>query len=80
MNLDGTECVSVGVHVVGVLVGYCGYANSCTVKSRIGQLIDELDLSPHMLPAMIRAAAPGSDVVQPKSKTKADEPGSDVDQ
>ena len=68
MNLDGVECVSTGVHVVGVMVGYCGCANSCTTDSRKGHLIDELELPPQMLPALIRAAEPGSTVRQPESK------------
>ena len=66
--MDGLECVSVGVHVVGVVVGYCGHANNCTTESRRHHLLDELELCRHMLPAMIRAAELGSTVVEPLSK------------
>ena len=68
MNLDGVECVSVGVHVVGVMVGYCGHTKNCTTDSRKLAMLDELELSPHMLPALIRAAEPGSEVRFPASK------------
>ena len=68
MNLDGVECVSVGVHVVGVMVGYCGYSNNCTTGSRLNRLIDSLELNPKLLPGMIRAAEPGSEVREPASK------------
>ena len=70
MNLDGVECVSVGVHVVGVMVGYCGHAGNPTTPSRNKHLIDELELTPHMLPSLIRAAKQGSEVRKPLSKTQ----------
>ena len=68
MNLDGAECTSVGVHVIGVMVGYCGYASNCTTPSRAKYLIDELELRPEMLPSLIRAAEYGSEVREPASK------------
>ena len=73
MNLDGAECTSVGVHVVGVMVGYCGYSNNPTTLSRAKHVIDTLELTPHMLPALIRAAKPGSEVRQPLSKPEPEE-------
>ena len=73
MNLDGQECVSMGVHVVGVMVGYCGYANNPSGPSRLKHLIDEFNLTGSMLPGLIRAAEPGSTVKAPLSKKSQDE-------
>ena len=69
MNLDGLECVSTGVHVVGILVGYQGYNHigANITPSRAGQGLTELDV--RLLPAIMRECDPTSSVVHPKSKT-----------
>ena len=52
MNLDGLECVSAGVHVVGIMVGYAGYSSNKMTPSRDGSIVEEFDMK--MLPASIR--------------------------
>ena len=76
MNLDGAECTSVGVHVVGVMVGYCGYSNNCTTPSRKDWVVEDEYLIPTLLPAMIRPAEIGSVVTHPASAS-ASRPSSD---
>jgi len=55
MNLDGQECVSSGVHVIGFFVGYTGYngnkASMC--PSRIHSAYESFDIK--MLPSSLRA-------------------------
>jgi hypothetical protein len=52
MNLDGLECVSAGVHVVGIMVGYAGYSSNKMTPSREGSIVEAFDMK--MLPASIR--------------------------
>ena len=52
MNLDGLECVSAGVHVVGIMVGYAGYSSNKMTPSREGSIVEAFDMT--MLPASIR--------------------------
>jgi hypothetical protein len=49
MNLDGLECVSAGVHVVGIMVGYAGYSSNKMTPSREGSIVEAFDMT--MLPA-----------------------------
>ena len=69
MNLDGLECVSSAVHVVGFLIGYTGYNGRGLCQTRQYSVVEDYNMS--MLPAMMRE--PEGDVpTQPKSKTAAD--------
>ena len=52
MNLDGQECVSAGVHVVGMLIGYAGYVSNKMTTSREGSIVEECYM--RMLPTAIR--------------------------
>ncbi len=52
MNLDGLECVSAGVHVVGMLIGYAGYVSNKMTTSREGSIVEEFDM--RMSPTAIR--------------------------
>ena len=62
MNLDGLECVSAGVHVVGIMVGYAGYSSNKMTQSREGSIVEAFDMT--MLPASIREPREGSDRVR----------------
>ena len=53
MNLDGEECVSSAVHVVGFLVGFTGYSGRNLCKSRMSNVIREFDMT--MMPSMVKS-------------------------
>ena len=69
MNLDGEECVSSAVHVVGFLVGITGYAGRELCPSRDSHVVEAFDM--RWMPSMLKKA-PGDEPVQPKSKILAD--------
>ena len=69
MNLDGLECVSSAVHVVGFLIGYTGYNGRGLCQTRQYSVVEDYNMS--MLPAMIRQPQ-GEMPIQPKSKMAAD--------
>ena len=52
MNLDGNECVSSGVHVVCIFVGYAGYSSNHTCPSRADRVTLDFDMK--MLPSSIK--------------------------
>ena len=69
MNLDGEECVSSAVHVVGFLVGFTGYSGRNLCKSRMSNIIREFDMT--MMPSFVKPQS-GTAPVRPKSKILAE--------
>ena len=66
MNMDGCECVSSQVHVVGFFIGYTGSMGNQPTPSRKEVVFEGWDNA--MLPAVIRSIEPGSAVRRPKSQ------------
>ena len=66
MNLDGCECVSTGVHVVGFFLGYSGYDGNQVSKSRKHVVFLGWDRT--LMPAVVRTVETDSEVKRPKSQ------------
>ena len=77
MNLDGLECMSSAVHVVGFVVGYTGYVGRGLTGSRSSHVVEKFD--PQLMPSMARLAS-GDQPVQPTSKTPTLGPMASSDQ
>ena len=68
MNLDGCECVSTGVHVVGFFLGYTVVHGNVPTPSRKKVVFQGWD--PSLIPAVARTVEPGSEVRRPRSKVE----------
>ena len=66
MNLDGCECVSSAVHVVGFFLGYAGHDGNQVQQSRKQAVFQGWDEK--LMPAVVRPVVPGSEVKRPKSQ------------